>query len=442
MRAELCAILAALWPLAAVAQTQPDNREILNRLERLEQQNRQLTEEVRQLKEQLGVAKQQAPACDACDRLDVQQQRIEDHEQEKVASEHRLQLSITGMALFNAFLNGKYSSDSQYPTTAAPVAAPASGGGSLRQTVVGLKFNGPEVLGGGKVTGSVYLDLFGGAGGSLNQLVRLRVGTVAIAWKNTTFAVGQDKPILAPREPESLAQVGFSPLTGAGNLWLWQPQARLEQRFAFGDQSGLTAQFGLYNTSEPGTGVPAEYRDSLGRARPGYEGRFEFWHGATGKRRIEIAPGFHVSDTHVLGTSVPSRIFSLDWLIRPAAAFDFSGAFFTGENVGVLGGLRQGVTVFYERDVRAIRAMGGWSQFTYRATNRLAFHLYGGQEDDRNRDLLSGNISKNQVYAGNVFFRLGSNVLTSFEYSQTRTSYFRSGTQFNPHYDLALAYLF
>ena len=37
-----------------------------------------------------------------------------------------------------------------------------------------------------------------------------------IDWNNTSLMLGQDKPIISPRDPDSLAQVGFSPLTGAG----------------------------------------------------------------------------------------------------------------------------------------------------------------------------------------------------------------------------------
>ena len=66
---------------------------------------------------------------------------------------------------------------------------------------------------------------------NLSRLMRLRVATVELDWGSTNLLVGQDKPILSPREPNSLAQVGVSPLTGAGNPWLWQPQARLEHRF-------------------------------------------------------------------------------------------------------------------------------------------------------------------------------------------------------------------
>ncbi len=62
--------------------------------------------------------------------------------------------------------------------------------------------------------------------------------------------VGIDKPIFNPREPSSLAQVGVSPLTGAGNLWLWLPQARVEQDFAFTNYTGLRARVGVVETHE------------------------------------------------------------------------------------------------------------------------------------------------------------------------------------------------
>ena len=288
------------------------------------------------------------------------------------------------------------------------------------------------------MTGAVYMDFFSGGTG-LNQTARLRVSTLDATWKNTTLGLAFDKPIISPREPDSLAQVGVSPLTASGNLWLWQPQARVEHRISLNENAGLRAQFGLYQTSEGGTGLSTEYPD-LARSRPGYQGRFEFWK-QSGSRRIEIAPAFHASSTRVLGQSVPSRIFAVDWLIRPARRVDFTGTFFHGENTGVIGGLRQGVTVFNGR-ARAVQATGGWAQFTFRATERASFHFYGGQEDDRNRDLNTGGIAKNQSYGANIIYRLGSNILTSFESSQVRTTYLGSGTRINPHYDLAFAYLF
>ena len=367
---------------------------------------------------------------------------MEEHEETKVGAEHRLPVTLTGTVLFNTFFNGHYNGGSQYPTAAALTASPVNSGGSFRQSIIGLRYQGPEVAGGGKVNGSLYLDLFGGGGTALGQTVRLRLAAIGVDWQNTSITFGQDKPIIAPREPESLAQMGVSPLTGAGNLWLWLPQVKMEQRFHFGDNAGLRAQLGIFQTNETSTGVPTDYRDSLATARPGWEGRFELWKDFAGGRRIEIAPGFHLSDTHVLGQSAASRIFSLDWLMRVQRNVDFSGAFFTGQNVGPLGALRQGVNIIGERKAQPIGATGGWAQLTWRATPRLSFNTYSGQEDDRNRDLLTGNIAKNFVYAGNVIYRFGSNVFASFEASRAWTNYIGSGIRTNNHYDIALAYLF
>jgi hypothetical protein len=450
-----CALLAC-GASSAHAQASPDLQQVLQRMDRLEQQNqemqqqnREMMAEIRALRQELAggkpAAETPAPAVAAEsgtveERVEVQEHRTAQLDQEKVSSDHRLPVTLTGMLLMNSYWTGK-GAGADNPTVAPLVPGAANGGATFRQSVVGLKLDGPTIVGGGKVTGSVYADFAGGSGGALNQMVRLRVASVDTAWKNTTLTFALDKPILAPREPDSLAQVAVSPLTSAGNLWLWQPQARVEQRFAFGRSAGLRAQVGIYETLESGTGVTGEYAPTLGKNRPGYEGRFEFWGTSGEDRRIEVAPGFHVSSTRVAGVSVPSRIISVDWLVRPVARVDITGQFFDGENTGVIGGLRQGVS-FFSGIPRAVHSTGGWAQVKLRVTSRASFNFYGGQEDPRNRDLLAGAIAKNQAYAGNFMYRFGSNILASFESSVVKTTYLSSGTRMFPHYDLAIAYLF
>jgi hypothetical protein len=426
---------ALLLAITSVCRAQ-EMKQILDRLDRLEQQNRELLDEVHQLRQQISTTAVSAPAPPAApegEQLQVQEQRVTELEQTKVSTEQKFPVSLTGTVLFNAFLNGRNSDSQMNPVVAGQTAGSAGAGASLRQTVLGFHFNGPDLPWDGKASGSLYFDFYGGTGTSLNQLVRLRVATVDLAWANTTVSFGQDKPIIAPREPDSLAQVGVSPLTGAGNLWLWQPQFRLEQRVAFGESAGLRAQAGVYETNESYEGQPTA-------PRPGIEGRFEFW-AQSGERRIEVAPGFHSSDSHAMGQTVPSRIFTVDWLLRPLSRVDFTGEFFNGENVGVVGGLHQGISELHYQ-ARPVHATGGWAQFAYHITPRMTFNLYGGQEDDRNVDLSLGSIAKNQEYAGNIMYHLAPNVITSFEYSQVRTTYLGGGTALNPHYDLALAYLF
>jgi len=361
----------------------------------------------------------------------------------KVEASNRLPIRLTGMALFNGYWNSN-SAGAEYPIS-APLSAERFAGATVRQSMIGLEFQGPGTFWGGRVRGSLDMDFFAGSGSSLNSLFRLRTAAIEVDWRNRSFLVGQEKPIFSPRDPASLAQVGVSPLTGAGNLWLWQPQARFEQRLVLGEQTSLRAQVGLFQTSETSAALPATFDETLEPRRPALQGRFELSHAFGERRRIEIAPGFHTSSTHVAGASVPSDLVSVDWLAAPWARLEFTGIFFSGRNLANLGtGLRQGFTVLGEREVIPVHARGGWAQVAFEATSRLRFHFFAGQHDDRNADLLYrlGAIAKNQAYGANFFYRLAPNVLMSLEASQVRTTYIGSGNRLNRHYDLALAYLF
>jgi len=459
-------ILSFVWLCGSAmssAQNTPEMREILARLERLENDNRALTDEIRALRKQLGVLR--APAVETTaspfvadsqptdgqsaeeDRQAVQQSRIEELAQTKVESSQKFPIRITGMALFNAYTNGRYNNQADNPTIGSLAPGDATGGGTFRQSTLGLLFDGPRTIGGGKVSGSVYMDFFAGSTSSLNHLVRLRTASINVDWRNTTVTVGQEKPIISPRDPDSLAQVGVSPLTGAGNLWLWQPQVRLEQRFSLGARSGLRAQVGVFQTSllngstDPNAYASPQPGQQAEDSNPGGEGRLEYWRRWSETGRLEIAGGFHANHNHVGPFSLPSNVYSLDWFFRPFSKIEFSGMFFHGRNVAVLGALRQGFTVLNGRWI-AVPSTGGWAQLRFPITSRLAFDLYGGQQDDRNSDLPSAFIAKNQGYFGNVMYRLAPNVIVSLEGGQIRTTYYQIGNRLNDHYDLAIAYMF
>lgn len=441
-----------LFPTFLLAQQKSDLQQILERLDRIEQENKNLADEVRSLRQELaasrGVAPAETPASTPTpapieERVGVNEARVAEQAQTKVEASQKFPISLTGMVLFNAFLNGRANGGEEYPTAASLTNNSSAGGATLSQSIIGLKFQGPQVLDGGQVSGSAYLDAWGGTpSSSLGHYIRLRTATVQIDWQNTTVLVGQDKPIISPREPYSLAQVAFSPLTGAGNLWLWSPQVRVDQRFKFGANAGLIAQAGVYETSEPSYSSRGGDSTVASTPRPAIEGRFEFWRKFSDNARIEIAPGFHESTSHAGGFSAPSRLGTVDWLIQPVSQIQFTGMFFTGENTAGVGGLRQGFTIFDDSRAVPIGAHGGWMQLSYLATKRLTFNLFSGAENDCASDLLSGDIHNNMMYGGNAIYRLGPNVLLGAEISQTRTNYFLLPSKLNNHYDLAVGYLF
>jgi hypothetical protein len=447
--------LLALFPLVSGAQdlNRDQMARILERLDVLEQQNRSLLSEIQALREQVSKAtvpltinvppaepSETAAEAPARERLAVAEQEIRDLAQTKVESDHRSPVQLTGMVLFNAYRNGRHGEESQYPTAASIETDPRPAGATLRQSIIGLKFQSPERIAGVDISGSAYMDFFGGTGTALGQMVRLRVASVDFAWRNTTFTVAQDKPILAPREPDSLAQVGVSPLTGSGNLWLWSPQARVEQRFHFGETAGLRAQIGVYQTAESPVTYSQEGGETIAGSRPALQGRFVFWKQAGADSRLEIAPGFHVSDSKVRGTTLPSRIASIDWRVPMGRRFALTGQLFHGENMGVIGGLRHAQSL--DETPYSVRGSGGWTQLKFQPANRLTFNFFAGQENDLRRDVDSGQIAKNQNYGANAIYRLMSNVLASFEWSYVRTTYIDFGDRINRHYDLAFAYLF
>jgi len=431
-----CALVILL--ALPVSAQQSDLQVILERLERLEQQNRELTEEVRALRQQLASRDQPPTPAEptVAERLQVQERRVEEQATTKIETDQKILARLTGMVLVNTFLNGRYSGGVDAPTVASLNPGLANGGATIRQSLIGFEFEGGEMAG-AKLSAAIQMDFFQGTASTLNQLFRVRTGSVRMDWGRTSFLVGQEKPIFSPRDPTSFANVGVSPMTGSGNPWLWQPQARIQQRFLFGDETELRADLGVFQTNETAAVIQPEFAPTLARVRPALEGRFQFRHG-----NFEIAPGFHVSTTHVAGTSVPSNAGSIDWLYKPWRKLEFTGFAFAGANLANTGTLRQGFSVLGPGNAIAIRSRGGWAQVAFLPTSRLSFHLIAGQQDDNDSDLRFGGIGKNQTYVGNIMYRIGPNLIVSLERSQVRTTYLPGGVRINNHHDLAFAYLF
>lgn len=464
------AFLIVLWGMPVRGQTDGPSeaatlRAVLQRLDSLEQQNRELTQEVRSLRQELIASRsQQATSAEANpaeatstqaastqatstetqppldERVTRNENRIDEQAQTKVEASHKLPIKITGMFLFNAFSNSK--STDNYTGYTELLSGPSRSGATLRQTLLGVQFQGPHLPGNGTVQGDLMMDFFSGSAYPGDSWLRLRRGVMSFDWPNRTFTVGQDKPLISPRAPNSLAEVGVPALAGAGNLWNWLPQVRYEERLHLGERNGITPQIALMETNESYARTQPDYTASLEKSRPSLEGRIAFWHKWDDTRRLEVAPGFHVSTTHVLATSVPSRVVSVDWLFRPLSKFEFSGTFFHGQNFAGLGALPQAFTELPQERVIPVHGDGGWVQLSSPITSRLTFNLFGGEQQNRARDLASGDVQRNLSYAANFMYRLGPNVLVGIEGLQVRTRLVQDGDHLQNHYDLSFAYLF
>jgi hypothetical protein len=345
------------------------------------------------------------------------------------------------MVLANVFHNGPHASGLDTPTTASRIPGRATAGLTLRQSTFGMEYHGPASVWGGHVRGSMAFDFFEGLSETTFPPVRLRTAGVSLDWPSRSVSFLLDKPLISLRDPFSLSYSGISPLTSSGNLWRWQPQLRFEQRGRLSDANSFIAQVAIVQTTED-SGLPAGFNAAqLERRRPGLQGRFEFRHSFDDQRHISIAPGFHVSRTHVAGAVVPSNVYSLDWLATPSRWLEVSGLFWNGRNVHHFGALRQSYTTLGGKTV-PVHSKGGWGQVTVPFTDRLSFNLIAGIHDDRDRELAVNAVGSNRTGGANVVYRLAPNVLMSLEALQIRTAYTGAGTRINNRYDLAVAYLF
>jgi hypothetical protein len=99
-----------------------------------------------------------------------------------------------------------------------------------------------------------------------------------------------------------------------------------------------------------------------------------------------------------------------------------------------------------ETGISGVHSAGGWAQMAIKARSDLDFNFAYGQEDPRNRDIFSGQVSasrrfKNQVGSANFIWQLRQNLLFSLEYRRFWTQYTAQQRTGN-HYNLAVGYMF
>lgn len=450
-RLPLALLLAAPHVMVAQQQQQSSLDQVLERLTRLESENRTLRAELEGLRNEVSalrpVTANAAPATAEAapsavqqldERLAIQERRTEEQAQIKVEASQRFPIRLSGVVVANLFQNGRGVGGVDTPTTVARAEGRRTGGITFRQSIVGMEYTGAQTFLGATARGSLFADFFEGQTENNNFYpVRIRTGGINLDWATRSLSFVQEKPLFSQRDPDTFSYAGISPLTGAGNLWRWQPQIRFEQRAG----SHVRAQAALVQTNEDSAFDFATNRLASERRRPGLQGRVEFAAGEADGARIEIAPGFHVSESNVSGRRYGSNLVSLDWLVAPHAKVRWTGLAWTGANVHQFGAFRQSFSVI-NGVVRAVQSRGGWTQVSFPFTARFSLNAYGGVHDDRNADLGVNAIAANRAGAVNFMYRVAPNVIISLEGMKQRTTFRDTGNRSNNRYDLSIAYLF
>jgi hypothetical protein len=425
------AFIIVAFHVTATAQEPVSLQKVLERLDALEKQNQALLEEIKALREAVK-------AQDTQDRVTRAEDRIAEQAQTKVGAAQHLPVSLTGMILFDASqVEGTKNSNFQQTYGGYGEGTPG-GGATLRQSIIGLTVQGPAIAGGGRINGAISMDFY--AGSNSFDVFRIRNGDISFDWANRSITFGQDKTIIAPWQPTSFAHAGIPALTGAGNLWLWRPQVKYEERHAFTSNTGIVFDGALFSTAESATLVPS-LPSANATGGPALQERVGLTHSLSDQTRFAIGIGAHESQSYIAGQSVPSRIISSDFLFKPLHWLELSGTVFKGENFADLGGLPVSVAS-NGTSLIPVKGTAGWMQLALPVTKRLTFDAYAGRQVNAVRYLSPFQIGGTFVYAGNMLYRAGPNVVLGLEAGRENVVYANRTLILANRYDATLAYLF
>ena len=358
----------------------------------------------------------------------------------------RRTVEFTGFALLNAFYNTARVNNSDVPQLAAnDTVSISGGGGSIRQTRLGVFVTDPDVLG-GSFTGEIDVDFFGGqaasSGGRTFPVARLRRAVGTVNWTHAQLLIGQETPLVASREPRSLASIGFPDFAAAGNLWLWIPQAR------FTLEAGYTLRLALQAAVlAPTAGTPQgplfTQPDSAERTgRPYLQGRIRLGWGPTDDAS-EIAFGAHQGwlrglDSLTGDSLLTSQALTADARIK-IGEMEVLGEAFVGKALAGLGG--GGIGQNFGLNGEQIRTRGGWGQMNLRLRQSVLVGWGCGLDDPDDADVPLTGTFRNFVCELHTQWRPAGPMVFAFEYRRLQTTY-QQGDVTATHLNLAAGFRF
>lgn len=431
------------------------------RLQESQRELGQMQEEIQKLRQQISMQPTAAPGTltsapappptnSSSSTLIEDQQALEAavklHDQIKVESASKYPLRVTGLVLFNAFLNKGLGDNIDVPAVALRETATSGNGslgGSFRQTVLGLEGDGP-VIAGARSSASIDFDFFSGVSytdyGTSAGIVRMRTANIALNWERDRLEVGLSPPLISPLSPTSFATISEPALSGAGNLWTWAPQLRYAHDFGSPRTPHVQLELGLWDSPSAGYNPNQLFRIATPgelSEQPAYETRFSYTDGQdlglqlgmSGYYSRQSYPGYAGSaETEHLD----SWATTFDWRIPVSRYFEFSGEGYRGRALGGLGGgVYKDVITGTSRSaglpmLQGLNASGGWVQWKSHFKQSLESNLSIGLDDGFARDfhavLQSPTASatqlraRNRMSVANVIFRPKASFIISPEY--------------------------
>jgi uncharacterized coiled-coil protein SlyX len=385
------------------------------------------------------------------ERVQTLEAAVKLHDQTKVESSSKYPIRVTGLILFNGFLNRGVPDNVDLPAVALHASSTSGNGdfgAGLRQSILGVEGTGPRIAG-ARTSANANIDFFANVAytsyGTSAGIVRMRTASINFDWANDSVDVGIVAPLISPLSPSSFATVAEPSLAGAGNLWTWAPQLRYTHRFPLQHGDHLQFEFGLWDSPSAGYNANQLFRNASPAelaVQPAYETRLSY--AASGDHGLQIgASGYSSRQAYpgyqgYVGTeNLDSWAGTIDLRLPFARHFEVSGEGYRGRALGGLGGgvYKDVVTgtdpIFGASVFHGLNAVGGWTQLKTRFTSSFETNLSIGLDDGFARDfhalVLSPTASaaqlraRNKMVVSNLIFRPKTYLIFSPEYRRVWT---------------------
>jgi hypothetical protein len=383
-------------------------------------------------------------------RLDALEHQVAEGTENGVHTRSGIRMELTGRVLVQAFGNTRRVNNVDNPQFVRPDTSdlvPVRGGGmSMRQSLIAFRVTSPDVAG-AQFSGDVQTDFNGGqqpsSGGRTFPLIRLRVARATLRWSKSELMVGQEVPLIAQVNPVSIAASGTPEFAGAGNLWLWLPQARI----TLGGMAPNTAAIQLAVLA-PTNGDPAAPFDTdLDPAersqRPFFQGRLRYrWE--TSERQGELGCGAHVGWIALSGAPpsgrplTPSQAVACD-IVAPWKIFEVRGEAYSGRALRGLGGGGIGQSIGPTNT--AVHDVGRWGQLNIAPSSIWSFGAGAGLDDPRDSDIAPAGRQRNASMSGYFITHPSGPLVLGVEFRRIATTY-GGRILSNDHLNLAFGFEF
>jgi len=393
--------------------------------------------------------------------------KIAEQSQTKVESASKYRVRLSGIVLFNSYINRGSVDNQDFPqiaTPQGPLESDGTFGASLRQSQIGLQAFGPTITG-ARTSADVQFDFAGGFPDQPNGvsfgIMRLRTATVRFDWANTSLIGGQDTLFIAPLAPTSIASLAIPAFSYSGNLWSWTPQIRAEHRFSVTDNSSFMVQGGILDSWSGEPPFSQSYRyPTWGEqsGQPAYAARVSYTESIHGQNMTVGAGGYYGRQHWGYTRNIDSWAGTIDLRMPLGNAFEFTSQFYRGRAVGGLGGgigqsvLWTGALYDPATEVSPLNSIGGWAQLKFKATSKLQFNGAFGMDNPYASDLREyggdpasnypSPLSKNQSALVNFLYQPRSDIVFSVEYRRLKTFILDSNASTANVVNFSLGYIF